>query len=157
MEPITTAVMISGLVTYIGTQLAKNESVKKLFNDCTDTTVGFVDSLLFKPDGTEKEALQSLKENPTSKARQKKLTSEFEIALEEDKNAPKAIQELFDKISKTEEGGKIVTTITNSKNVITGSNITAGGNITIGDTNPISQHHTGSGDNIARDKVIHHK
>ena len=41
--------------------------------------------------------------------------------------------------------------INNSKNVVTG-NISAGGNVVIGDKN-ITQHHTGSGDNVGRDKI----
>jgi hypothetical protein len=52
--------------------------------------------------------------------------------LEDNPNAEEYIKEIFEKIAKTEEGGKIVNTITNSKNVVTG-NIKAGGNVNIGD------------------------
>ncbi len=44
------------------------------------------------------------------------------------------------------------THIINSKNVVTG-NISAGGDVHIGDKN-ITQHHTGSGDNVAGDKIV---
>lgn len=132
MPAVTTAAMIGGIVTYIGAQLSQNKSVKQLFNDCTDTTAAFLDRLLFKPDGSEKEALQSLKAKPDSKARQGKLKSEFDIALEEEEGAAAAIKELFEKMSKTEDGGKVVTTIINSKNVVTG-NVNVGGNFHVGD------------------------
>ena len=42
--------------------------------------------------------------------------------------------------------------INNSKNVVAG-NISAGGNVVIGDKN-ITQHHTGSGDNVGGNKIF---
>ena len=134
MPIITTAAMISGIVTYMGTQIAKNESVKKLFNDCTDTTTSFFDRLLFKSDGAEKEVLSSLKEAPADKDRQKMLEFAMKIEAKKSKENEHAIKELFEKMSKTEEGGKIVNNIINSKNVVTGNVNTGGGDFIIGDS-----------------------
>jgi hypothetical protein len=56
-----------------------------------------------------------------------------------------------------EEVGKAVS-IVESKNVVINSTITAGGDVHIGDTETtdITQTYTGSGDNVGRDKIVHH-
>lgn len=156
MPVITTAAMIGGIVTYVGTQLAKNKNLSEFFSDFTSETVNWIKPLFIKEDGTEKEIIQQLKVNPDSSARQNAVKSALEIGLEDDKNAEKYITEIFEKISKTEEGGNIVNTIMNSKNVVNNSNITAGGNVHIGDSG-ISQHHSGSGDNIDGSENINNK
>lgn len=132
MEPITTSAMIGGIVTYLGTQLAKNKSIKEFISDFTGATVNWIRPLFLKDDGTEKEQIQQLKENPESEARKSAVESILKIALEDDPNKENFIKEIFEKISKTEEGGKIVNTITNSKNVNIGD-INAGGDVHIGD------------------------
>ncbi|MFK7948385.1 MAG: hypothetical protein AB8G11_12415 [Saprospiraceae bacterium] len=76
-----------------------------------------------------------MKENPATKKQRVELMLQDEV--EDNPNAEEYIKEIFEKISKTEEGEKIVNTITNSKNVVNNSNISAGGNIQIGDRNVI--------------------
>jgi translation initiation factor 2B subunit (eIF-2B alpha/beta/delta family) len=152
MPVITTAVMIGGIVTYIGRQLAKNESISGFIGELSTETVNWIKPLFLKEDGTEKEVIEQLKAKPDSNARQNAVKSALEIGLEDNPNAEKFIKEIFEKISKTEEGGKIVTTITNSKNVVTGT-ITAGGNVNIGDSGT-SQNHSGSGDNVGGNKIV---
>lgn len=154
MPVITTAAMIGGIVTYVGTQLAKNESLSGFFNDFTTETVNWIKPLFLKDDGTLQNEVQKLKDNPTDTKKQR-VELLLQDELEDNPNAKDYIKEIFEKISKTEEGGKIVNNITNSKNVVTGT-ITAGGNVNIGDSG-ISQHHTGSGDNVGENKIVHNK
>ena len=154
MPAITTAAMIGGIVTYVGTQLAKSESLSGFFNDFTSETVNWIKPLFLKEDGRLQKEVQKLKDNPTDTKKQR-VELLLQDELEDNPKVEQYIKEIFDKISKTEEGGKIVNTITNSKNVVTG-NITAGGNVTIGDSGT-SQHHSGSGDNVAGNKIINNK
>jgi hypothetical protein len=84
-----------------------------------------------KEDGTLQKEVQRLKDNPTDTKKQG-VELLLKSELEDNPNAEEYIKEIFEKIAKTEEGGKIVNTITNSKNVVTG-NIKAGGNVNIGD------------------------
>ncbi|MFK7948386.1 MAG: hypothetical protein AB8G11_12420 [Saprospiraceae bacterium] len=131
MPVITTAAMIGGIVTYVGTQLAKNESLSGFFNDFTSETVNWIKPLFLKEDGTLQKEVQKLKENPATKKQRVELMLQDEV--EDNPNAAEYIKEIFEKISKMEEGEKIVNTITNSKNVVNNSNISADGNIQIGD------------------------
>jgi hypothetical protein len=133
MDPITTPLMIGGFVSYLGNKLAKNESVNSFFSEFTDASVNWIKPLFLTEEGIEKEMIQKLKEKPDSKARKKAVESALEIELEDNPNAEAHLKAMFEKLSKTEEGGKIVTTITNSKNVNTGNVNTGGGDFHIGD------------------------
>lgn len=126
--------MIGGFVTYLGNKLAKNESINSFFSEFTDASVNWIKPLFLTEEGTEKEMIQKLKEKPDSKARKKAVESALEIELEDNPNAEAHLKAIFEQLSKTEEGGKIVTTITNSKNVNTGNVNTGGGNFHIGDS-----------------------
>jgi hypothetical protein len=152
MPVFTTAAMIGGIVTYVGTQLAKNESLSGFFNDFTAETVNWIKPLFLKEDGTLQKEVEKLKNNPTDTKKQR-VELILQDELEDNPNAEQYIKEIFEKISETDEGGKIVNNITNSKNVVTG-NINAGGNINIGDKNTTTQNHSGNGDNIGGNKMI---
>jgi hypothetical protein len=154
MPVITSAAMIGGIVTYVGTQLAKNESLRDFFNGLTTETVNWIKPLFLKEDGTLQKEVQKLKDNPTDTKKQR-VELLLQDELEDNSKAEKYIKEIFEKMSKTEDGGKIVTTITNSKNVVTGT-ITAGGNVNVGDSGT-SQNHTGSGDNVGKNKTVNNK
>lgn len=128
MEPITTSAMIGGIVAY----LAKEKSVKEFFSTFTDETIKWIKPLFLKEDGSEKEAIQKLKEKPDSTGRQGIVKSLLEIEVEDNPKAEGFIKEIFEKMSTTKEGGKIVNII-NSKNVNTGNVNTGGGDFRLGD------------------------
>jgi len=133
MEPITTSAIIGGIVAYLGERLSKDESISNFIAQFSEATVSWVKPIFLKEDGTEKEIIKKLKEKPDSEARKKAVESAIEIGLEDTPEATEYIQEIFDKISKTEEGGKIVSNIVNSKNVNTGNVNTDGGGFHLGD------------------------
>jgi len=127
MEPLTTSAMIGGIVAFLGGKLSKDKSINGFLSDFSEATVNWIKPIFLKEDGSEKEVIRSLKEKPESAARKKAVESAIEIELENNPNGELIIKEMFNKISNTEEGGKIVNTILNSINISTG-NIT--GNLT---------------------------
>lgn len=133
MEPITVSAMIGGIASYLGTQFAKNKSISGLISKFTDTTVHHIKHLFFKEDGSLKKELEKLKENPESEVKKKSVMAMLESELEDDTSIEKYIKEIFDKIIQTEDGIKIITNITNSKNINTGDVNTGGGDFRIGD------------------------
>jgi len=134
MEPLTTSAMIGGIVAFLGEKLSKDKSINGFLSEFTEATIKWIKPIFLKEDGTEKEITRGLKEKPESGARKKAVESAIEIELEDTPEAHAYIKEIFEKISKTEEGGRIVNNITNSKNVNTGNVNTGGGNFQIGDT-----------------------
>jgi len=134
MEPLTTSAMIGGIVAFLGEKLSKDKSINSFLSEFTEATIKWIKPIFLKEDGTEKEITRGLKEKPESGARKKAVESAIEIELEDTPEAHAYIKEIFEKISKTEEGGRIVNNITNSKNVNTGNVNTGGGNFQIGDT-----------------------
>lgn len=134
MEPLTTAAMIGGIVSFLGTKLSKDKSINNFFSEFSEATVHWIKPLFLEDDGTEKEIIKNLKDKPASAARKKAVESAFEMALEDDKSAEEHIKEMFEKVSTTEDGGKIINNIINSKNVNTGNVNTNGGDFKIGDS-----------------------
>lgn len=135
MEPLTTSVMISGIVTYLGKQLAENKTLKKIVSGCTDATTNWILKLFGKGENQISEDLQKLKENPDSDARKSLIEAKIKTELEDDPTIKKYIEDIFKQMSNTEEGGKIVARIANSKNVNVGNVKINGGNFQIGDNN----------------------
>ena len=129
MEPLSTAL----IVNYIGKQLTKNKDVNQLFKDCTAGTVAWLRKKIFLSDNFKK-----LKEKPESEIKRENLIGTLKGEIEDDPKVKAYIQELFEKIEKTEEGetGKI--NIKNSKNVVVGSTIHVGKNFSVGDNNSAS-------------------
>ena len=134
MEPLTTSAMIGGIVAFLGEKLSKDKSINSFLSEFTGATLKWIKPIFLKEDGTEKEITRGLKEKPESDARKKAVESAIEIELEDTPEAAAYIKEIFEKISKTEEGDRIVNNIINSKNVNTGNVNTGGGNFRIGDT-----------------------
>jgi hypothetical protein len=134
MEPLTTSTMIGGIVAYLGGKLSKDKSINSFLSDLTEATVNWIKPIFIKDDCEEKEIIQNLKEKPESDARKKAVESAIEIGIEDNPEAISYINEIFEKISKTAEGGEIVNNIINSKNVNTGNVNTGGGDFRIGDT-----------------------
>jgi len=133
MEPLTTT-MIGSIVTYIGTKLSNDKSINNFFSEFTEATANWIRPLFLKDDGTEKEAIQKLKEKPKSEARKNAVKSIFEIELEDNPNAKEFIKNMFDQIPKMEGDWGTNNKVINSKNVSIGNNVnTEGGDYKIGD------------------------
>jgi len=133
MEPLTTSAMITSIVAYLGGRLSKENSINNFISEFSEATVNWVKPLFLKEDETEKEIIKNLKEKPESEARKDAVESAIKVGLEDSPEAKDYIKEIFEKISSTEEDGKIVNNIINSKNVNTGNVNTGGGDFRIGD------------------------
>jgi hypothetical protein len=96
--PVITTAMIGGIVTYIGTQLAENESIKGFVNELSEETRNWISPLFFKDDETLQKELENLKAKPDSIARQSAVKSVLEIGLEDNEATEKYIKEIFEKI-----------------------------------------------------------
>lgn len=118
--PIATSAIIGGIVTYLGTQLSQNKSISGFISEFTGATVEWLKPLFLKEDGTEKEVIKQLVENPKSKARHKAVESLFDIELEDTPGSEKHLKAMWEKITETEEGKQVQNTIINSTNVIIG-------------------------------------
>ena len=134
MEPLTTSAMIGGIVAFLGEKLSKDKSIGSFLSEFSGATLKWIKPIFLKEDGEEKEITRALKEKPESSARRKAVESAIEIGLEDTPEANAFIKEIFEKISKTKEGGKIISNIIDSKNVNTGNVNTGGGDLQIGDT-----------------------
>lgn len=133
MEPITTSAMITSIVAYLGGRLSKDKSINTFISEFSEATVNWIKPLFLKEDDTEKEVILNLKDKPESEARKAALASAIKVGLEDTPESKDYIQEIFEKISSTEAGGKIVHNIIGSKNVNTGNVNTGGGDFRIGD------------------------
>lgn len=127
MEPVTSSVMIGSIVTYLATKLSKEKSITSFISEFTGATVNWIKPIFLKEDGSEKEAVQQLKEKPDSPARQNAVKSLLETAVEDQPEGKDQLKNLFEKIAQTSEGAKIINTIINSTNVNTGDVNTGGG------------------------------
>lgn len=121
MEPITTTIMTKGLVAYLAKKVSEDKAITGFFSDLSEAAVNWIKPIFLEEDGTETKAIQNLRKNPTSKARQTVIAADIEIAIEDDPKREKHLKEIFEKMQKTEEGGKIVQTIINSNQTITGN------------------------------------
>jgi len=133
MKPLTTSTMIASIVTYLGGQLSKDKSINNFISEFSEATVNWIKPLFLKEDSTEKEIIKNLKEKPESEARKGAVESAINVGLEDTPKAKDYIQEIFEKISRTEQGGKIVNNVVNSENVNIGNVNTGGGDFRIGD------------------------
>lgn len=104
MEPLTTSAMIGGIVAYLGGKLSKDKSISTFISEFSDATINWIKPLFLKDDGSEKEAIQKLKEKPESEARQNAVKSLFEMELEDNpENAEGFIKEMFAQITKKDK------------------------------------------------------
>ncbi len=126
MPAVSTSVMIGAIVTYMGNKLAKNESVNSFFDDFSEATVNWIKPLFIEEDDKPTRSLEKFKANPNSESKRKLLQATLESELEDNPEAEKYIKEIFEKISESEEGTKIINNISNSKNVVTGNISTQG-------------------------------
>ncbi|MGK0366778.1 MAG: hypothetical protein ACI85O_003854 [Saprospiraceae bacterium] len=121
--------MITSIVTYLSQHLAKNKPLNDFFTDFSSSTVDWIKPLFLKEDG----AVKKLKEKPDSQIKQDMVKLMLASEVEDKPVVKKHIEEIFSKIN-TLKGNTVTTTVSNSKNVVTGK-INAGGNVIIGDNN----------------------
>jgi polyribonucleotide nucleotidyltransferase len=124
MEPITTIALLS-----LGKYLAK-KGLEKAFDTTSEevskNAVNWVKNL-FTKDGKTRNELIELQEKPDSPARLNAVKAIIERDLEDNPEAEKYLQEIYNKVL------NINSNITNSKNVNTGTINSGGGNIQLGD------------------------
>ena len=130
MEPVTTTVMIGGIVAYLGKQLAQNKSLSNLVSKCTDATVNWTRKLFGMNNDQRPEPMKKLIENPDSEAKKSVVEGMILSELEDDPNVEKYIKDIFEQIKQTAEGAKIIKNIVNAP-------INAGGNVIVGDNNKL--------------------
>ena len=136
MEPITTSTMIGGIVAYLGGRLSKEKSITSFISEFTEATVNWIQPLFLKADNEPKEMIKNMIDEPKEPLYQDTVKNAMSIAVKKNPEAEKYIKEIFNKISKTEEGGKIVNNILGSTNVNTGNVNTGGGDFRIGNSLP---------------------
>lgn len=155
MEPITTTAMIGTVVGYLAKKLKDNKSIQDFFEDFTGATVEWIRPVFLTDERKPKEVLDDLAADPSDKLNTDAVENAIAKALKKNPSAEDSLKTMFETIKSKETKGESIS-IVNSKNVVTGT-IKAGGNVHIGDqtTTNNTQTHSGSGDNVGGDKVIH--
>lgn len=124
MEPITMAIITPFLI-----ELGKKgyeKLTEKGIESISEGTIGWIKSLFFKDDKPKK-ALLELQENPENKEKQNIAKAIIENSIEDNPEFMANLKELIEKLPKVEN------TISNSKNVNSGTINSGGGNIQLGD------------------------
>lgn len=132
MEPITTTALATSVVMYLAGKLKENQSVKSFLDDFTEATVNWIRPIFLKEDGTEKSAIQALKNEPDNLAKQEAVKAVIVSKIEDNPSDEQWLLEMA-KVIAAKTGN--TSTQTNTMTV-TGSNNTSfqgisGGNITI--------------------------
>ena len=149
MDPITTTAMISAVVGYLAKKLKDNKSIDDFFNDFTEATVNWIKPVFIKQD-QPKEILENLQKDPTDELNQRDAITSIERLIRQDPSTLKLLEQMVTTIEKKDPEVTQANTlsITGSSNKtyqdINSSSIT---------DNSIKQSHSGSGDNIGRDKI----
>lgn len=132
MEPITTTALATSVVTYLATKLKENQSVKGFFDDFTDATVNWIRPIFLKEDGTEKSAIQALKNEPDNLAKQEAVKAVIVSKIEDNPSDERWLLEMV-KVIAAKTGN--TSTQTNTMTVTGDGNYSfqgiSGGNITI--------------------------
>lgn len=131
--PLLTAATLVALYPFL-IELAKKGAEKIVDTGSEKITEGSIDWLksLFFKNNEPKNALKELINEPEDKENQNAIKAIIENSIEDNPEYEKYLQEILEKLPKIEN------TITNSKNVITGTVNTGGGNFINGDSNQIS-------------------
>lgn len=133
MEPITTTVMISGIVGYLAKTIKDNKSVQDFFKDFTTASVGWLRPLFLTADEKPKEIIEDLISDPTEKLNTDAVENALAKALKKDPSVEEQLKAMYATLQEKAGKGEGIS-IVNSKNVTTGT-IHAGGNVIIGDGN----------------------
>lgn len=131
IEPITTAVLISGVVGYLTKTLKENKTFADFTKDFTSATVNWIRPLFLKDD-QPKEVLENLQQKPDSEARQKAAEAAIATHIEDNPAARQWLEEMYAQIQQKKAKGEqvgdtFIQTITH-----TGSGNVAGRDINYG-------------------------
>ncbi len=132
MEPVSTAVAISGVVGYLAKTLKENKKFTDFTTDFTSATVNWIRPLFLKDDKDDQpnEVLKKLKETPDSEARRKAAVAQIEAYVEDNPDAREWLAEMYKEIQqkkqKNNQEGSVI--VTDSERVSVGD-LTSGGNI----------------------------
>lgn len=150
METITTTTAIGAVVGYLAKKLKDNQSISDFFNDFTDATVAWLKPVFLTDDGKENRTLKKLQEDPNSTAKQDVLKGMIAAEIEDQPEAEKQLQEMAQVIRAKEPQMFVQNTVN-----ITGDNnkVYQGINNSQITDSSITQHHSGTGDNVAGNKV----
>jgi hypothetical protein len=150
MEPISTTTAIGAVVGYLAKKLKDNQSVSDFFNDFADATVAWLKPVFLTDDGKENRALKKLQEDPNSTTKQEALKGIITSEIEDQPEAEKHLQEMAQVIRSKEPQMFVQNTVT-----ITGNNnkVFQGVNNSQITDNSIIQNHSGTGDNVAGNKI----
>lgn len=128
MEPITTALAINAVVLYLAKKLADNKGISSFFNDFTDASVAWIKPVFLTDEGKEKELIQDLIADPNEPLNKVAIETAIAKAVKKNPDAEQLLQEMAKVIQQNEPS--------------------------LGTHNTINQHHSGSGDNVGRDKIV---
>ncbi|UHG91758.1 hypothetical protein [Spirosoma oryzicola] len=128
MEPLT----IAAVVGYLAKTLKENKAFKDFTSDFTEATVNWIRPVFLENDNTPNDLLKKLEQNPDSEARKKAAEAAIAVEVEDNPQLIKLLEEMYSVIKSKQSTGS-TTTVTNSKNVNTGT-VTAGTSVTFGDT-----------------------
>jgi len=137
MEPVTLTVMISSFVAYLGSKIQNNEPISKFISDFSQATIDWIKPIFLKEDGSETDISLEFSKKPDSPIRRRALESAIEMKLEDEPEGKLFIEEIFQSLSKKDDGQKAIATVIASKNVNTGNVNTGGGDFILGDNNKI--------------------
>lgn len=130
MEPITTAVAISSVVSYLSQTLKDNKAFKDFATDFTAASVNWMRSIFLEEDDNPKEVLADLQADPTEELNVQAAENAIAKAVKKDAEAEKWLKEMYEVIQqKKADGQQVSVHVENSERVNTG-NISAGGNVT---------------------------
>lgn len=133
MEPITTTVMISGIVGYLAKIIKDNKSVQDFFKDFTTASVGWLRPLFIKGENEYEKIIVDLSKNPDSAIKQDLVKTAIASHLEDNPADEAFLKEMYEALQEKAGRGEGIS-IVNSKNVVTGT-INAGGSVIVGDSN----------------------
>ncbi|WP_165864953.1 hypothetical protein [Rufibacter latericius] len=132
MEPITTGAVIM-IVNYLA-----GKAFDKAFDTATEEFakegVSWLKSIFFKRDGSPKQELEDLQNNPDDELNKESAVLAIRKGLRAEPHAEEWVQYIAEAIRRKEAGSSQYTVVNQSKNVSTAP-IKAGGNVTLGDNN----------------------
>jgi len=129
MDPITIAATTK-IVSYLAGK-AFEEAFETTVGEFTQDSIDWLKTIFFKNNSQPKEVLENLQNKPDSPARRTAAVAAIESELEDNPQAERYLMELVKAIEAMSGNN---TTISNSKNVNTGT-IHSNGNVIIGDNN----------------------
>lgn len=102
MEPISTNVMISSVVSHLSKTLKENKSLKDFFSDFTDATVDWIRPLFLIDDEIPKEQIQDLHLDPNNKLNLDAIENILAKELHKNPDSLPLLQEMYSKVMEKE-------------------------------------------------------